>query len=123
MVISKVNHERKTRKRYNSEEKIAVVLAVFKHEESIAQICRNHGITPDNGSCYITNELKSYLSDIVMGDVRVKPNHPQTQGKIERYHRSRKNIVKLHHYYSPSELENASRTGNNITIMKDIISL
>ena len=38
--------KRKTRKRYNSEEKIAVVLAGFKHEESIAQICRNHGITP-----------------------------------------------------------------------------
>lgn len=38
--------KRKTRKRYNSEEKIAVVLAGFKQEESIAQICRNHGITP-----------------------------------------------------------------------------
>ena len=60
----------------------------------------------DNGSCYISNELKSYLSDIGMGHVRGKPNHPQTQGKIERYHRSMKNIVKLHHYYSPSELEN-----------------
>ena len=33
--------KRKTRKRYNSEEKIAVVLAGFKQEESIAQICRN----------------------------------------------------------------------------------
>ena len=54
----------------------------------------------DNGSCYISNELKSYLSDIGMGHVRGKPNHPQTQGKIERYHRSMKNIVKLHHYYS-----------------------
>ena len=31
--------KRKTRKRYNSEEKIAVVLAGFKQEESIAQIC------------------------------------------------------------------------------------
>lgn len=46
MVISKVNHERKTRKRCNSEEKIAVVFAGLKHEESIAQICRNQGITP-----------------------------------------------------------------------------
>ena len=38
--------KRKTLKRYNSEEKIVVVLAGFKHEEYIAQICRNHGITP-----------------------------------------------------------------------------
>ena len=53
----------------------------------------------DNGSCYISHELKSYLSDIGMGHVRGKPNHPQTQGKIERYHRSMKNIIKLNHYY------------------------
>jgi len=28
-----------------------------------------------------------------------------TQGKIERYHRSMKNLILLDHYYSPSELE------------------
>jgi hypothetical protein len=31
--------------------------------------------------------------------------HPQTQGQIERYHRTMKNIVKLEHYYSPDELQ------------------
>ena len=30
-----------------------------------------------------------------------------TQGKIERWHRSMKNVVKLQNYYSPSELERA----------------
>jgi hypothetical protein len=30
-----------------------------------------------------------------------------TQGKIERYHRSMKHIVKLEQYYSPWELERA----------------
>ena len=33
--------------------------------------------------------------------------HPQTQGKLERYHRTLKNVVKLDHYYSPEELERA----------------
>ena len=28
-----------------------------------------------------------------------------TQGKIERYHRTMKNVVKLQHYYLPGELE------------------
>lgn len=42
-----------------------------------------------------------------MGHVRDAPYHPQTQGKIERYHRTMKNIVKLENYYFPGELENA----------------
>ena len=30
-----------------------------------------------------------------------------TQGKIERYHRSLKNVVKLEHYYTPWDVERA----------------
>ncbi len=37
------------------------------------------------------------------------PYHPMTQGKIERYHRSMKNLILLDHYYSPSELEERIR--------------
>jgi putative transposase len=37
------------------------------------------------------------------------PYHPQTQEKIERYHRTMKNVVKLEHYYFPWELEAALR--------------
>ena len=33
--------------------------------------------------------------------------NPMTQGKIERYHRSMKNVVKLENYYYPWELEKA----------------
>lgn len=59
----------------------------------------------DNGSCYISSELADYIEDNNMKHVRGRPLHPQTQGKIERYHRSMKNIVKLDYYYSPGQLE------------------
>jgi len=59
----------------------------------------------DNGSCYVSGDLKEYLEEVSITHVRGKPLHPQTQGKIERYHRTMKNIIKLEHYYSPEELE------------------
>jgi len=59
----------------------------------------------DNGSCYISKELAQYIEQQGMSHVRGKPNHPQTQGKIERYHRSMKNIVKLENYYLPQDLK------------------
>ena len=61
----------------------------------------------DNGSCYISQEMKNFMIEKGMNHVRGKPMHPQTQGKIERYHRSMKNIVKLEHYYSPGDLINS----------------
>jgi putative transposase len=42
-----------------------------------------------------------------MEHIRGKPMHPQTQGKIERYHRTMKNSILLENYYSPEELERA----------------
>lgn len=59
----------------------------------------------DNGSCYISKELKGYLNDKGIKHVRGAPNHPQTQGKIERYHRTMKNVIKLDNYYLPGELK------------------
>jgi len=61
----------------------------------------------DNGACYIASELKEYLKTKGISQVHGKINHPQTQGKIERYHRSMKNVVKLDHYYCPEELNAA----------------
>jgi len=58
----------------------------------------------DNGSCYVSNEFRKYIRDNNMGHVQGAPYHPQTQGKIERYHRTMKNIVKLENYYFPDDL-------------------
>ncbi len=59
----------------------------------------------DNGAAYVSGELREYLGERGMAHTRGAPYHPQTQGKIERYHRTMKNVVKLQHYYFPWELE------------------
>jgi putative transposase len=63
----------------------------------------------DNGSAYVSGELREYLGRRRMAHTRGAPYHPQTQGKIERYHRTMKKVVKLEHYYFPWELEAALR--------------
>ena len=49
----------------------------------------------DNGPAYVSKDLREYLAERGMTHIRGKPYHPQTQGEIERYHRSMKNVVKL----------------------------
>ena len=69
------------------------------------KIIQRPRLLSDNGPCYISGELKEYLKDQKMFHTRGRPFHPQTQGKIERYHRSMKNIIHLDNYYLPQELE------------------
>jgi len=59
----------------------------------------------DNGPCYVSGELAEYLEEQGMTHTRGRPYHPQTQGKIERWHRSMKNQILLDNYYFTSELE------------------
>ena len=40
-----------------------------------------------------------------IGHVRGAPCHPQTQGKIERWHQTLKNRILLENYYFPGDLE------------------
>ena len=59
----------------------------------------------DNGSAYVSKELRRYLIANEIHHIRTRTYHPMTQGKIERYPRSMKNLILLDNYYSPSELE------------------
>jgi len=43
--------------------------------------------------------------DSALPHIRSRPYHPMTQGKIERYHRSMKNLILLDNYYLPGQLE------------------
>jgi len=59
----------------------------------------------DNGSCYLSRDLKLFLDRKHIEHTRGAPYHPMTQGKIERYHRSMKNVVNLQNYFLPGQLE------------------
>ena len=72
-----------------------------------ARVRHRPRLLSDNGPCYISGELKDWLKKQDIEHTRGAPYHPQTQGKIERYHRSMKNAVKLEHYYYPWELQKA----------------
>jgi transposase InsO family protein/transposase-like protein len=61
----------------------------------------------DNGSSYISHDLANWLEHQGMDHVRGAPNHPQTQGKIERWHQTLKNRILLENYYLPGALEQA----------------
>ena len=57
-----------------------------------------------------TDPISSMVHDATLREIkhiRGSVRHPQTQGKIERYHRSMKNVIKLDVYCSPMELERA----------------
>lgn len=59
----------------------------------------------DNGSSYISEDLAEYINDNGMSHVRGAPYHPQTQGKIERWHQTLKNRILLENYFLPGDLE------------------
>src|SRR5210317_1926015 len=58
----------------------------------------------DNGSSYIAGDLADYIEEKGMKHVRGAPYHPQTQGKIERWHQTMKNRILLEHYFLPGDL-------------------
>jgi len=72
-----------------------------------ARVHHKPRLLSDNGPCYVSGELKRWLAEQQIKHTRGAPYHPMTQGKIERYHRSMKNVVKLENYYYPWELEKA----------------
>jgi transposase InsO family protein len=59
----------------------------------------------DNGPCYVSSELKDWLTDNTIPHTRGNPDHPQPQGTIERWHRTLKDRILLEHHYLPGDLE------------------
>jgi putative transposase len=70
-----------------------------------ATVLHRPRLLSDNGSSYIAADLAEWLDGQGMKHVRGAPYHPQTQGKIERWHQTLKNRILLENYYLPGDLE------------------
>ena len=72
-----------------------------------ATVVHKPRLLSDNGSSYMAGNLADYLDAKNMDHVRGAPHHPQTQGKIERWHQTLKNRILLENYYLPGQLKSA----------------
>jgi putative transposase len=70
-----------------------------------ADVVHRPRLLSDNGSSYIAGNLATWLDEHGIDHVRGAPNHPQTQGKIERWHQTLKNRILLENYFLPGDLE------------------
>lgn len=80
------------------------------HRPRLLSGCHRSAIGSSNdgdGSSYIAGKLATWLDGKGMDHLRGAPSHPQTQGKIERWHQTLKNRILLENHYLPGALEPA----------------
>ena len=70
-----------------------------------ANVIHRPRLLSDNGASYISGDLAEWLDNREMDHVRGAPYHPQTQGKIERWHQTLKNRILLENYFLPGDLK------------------
>jgi putative transposase len=70
-----------------------------------AAVVHRPRLLSDNGASYVSGDLAKWLEQKGMSHVRGAPYHPQTQGKIERWHQTLKNRILLDNSYLPGDLE------------------
>lgn len=70
-----------------------------------ANVLHKPRLLSDNGASYISESMAGFIKAKGMSHVRGAPYHPQTQGKIERWHQTLKNRILLENYFLPGDLE------------------
>src|SRR5271168_1939610 len=70
-----------------------------------ARVVHKPRLLSDNGSSYVSADLAEWLVEAGIDHVRGAPHHPQTRGKIERWHQTLKNRILLENYYLPGDLD------------------
>lgn len=67
----------------------------------------------DNGADYISQQFNEYLRLVGIRHITASPHHPQTNGKIERYHRTLKGEIDQLPHETPGELKEALEALSN----------
>jgi transposase InsO family protein len=91
-------------------EKAEDAIEVFEGAERFAM--ETHGyvarrMVADHGKCFEAEKTLKHLSDLNIRPVFARAHHPQTNGKIERLHRTMKEYVNLIVHEQPWELATA----------------
>ena len=85
----------------------SLVVELACEEANLVDKSRMPRIVSDRGPALISQDFGDYLEDKGIGHILASPYHPQTNGKIERYHRSLKDQINLFVWQSPGELKMA----------------
>src|SRR5713226_9742271 len=64
-------------------------------------------LVSDSGPGYLAHAFEDYLRMLAIRHIRCSPHHPQTNGKLERFHETLKARVNLPVYTSPDQLRSA----------------
>ena len=81
--------------------------AVDKTGMTEVPVADRTSLLSDNGSGYVSRGFRDYLRLVGIKHIRAAPFHPQTNGKLERYHQTIKRDVKQVPYEMASDLEAA----------------
>jgi len=91
------------------DEKAATAIAVL--QRAVAWFA-DHGVTvervrSDNGSCYRSHTWRDACTDLGITHKRTRPYRPQTNGKIERFHRTLADGWAYARFYESTDQRNA----------------
>src|ERR1700693_4470475 len=90
---------KKERRHHTAEEKVAILRRHLLDKVPVSDLCEELSLKPtvfyrwpisDNGPQFIARDFREFIRISGMTHVRASPYYPQSNGKLERWHKSLK---------------------------------